>query len=47
MYGKNFIENLCIRDSNTLKRDFSDIPDSEASLSNIKSYLKQKCYDQY
>ena len=24
----------------TMKRDFSDIPDSELSLSKIKSYLK-------
>ena len=47
MYGKNSIKNLCIRDWNNLKRDFSDIPDSELSLSKIKSYLKQKYYGQY
>ena len=47
MYGKNSIENLCIRDWNNFKRDFSDIPDSELSLLKIKSYLKQKYYGQY
>ena len=47
MYGKNFIKNHCIRDWNNLKKDLSDIPDSELSLSKIKSYLKQKCFGQY
>ena len=47
MYGKNSIKNPCIRDWDNLKRDFSDIPDSELSLSKIKSYLKQKYYGQY
>ena len=47
MYGKNSIKNLCIRDWNNLKRDFSDIHNCELSLSKIKSYLKQKYYDQY
>ena len=32
--GKKSIKNLCIRDWNDLKGDFSDIPDSELSLSN-------------
>ena len=45
--GKNSIKNLCIRDSNNLKREFSYIPYSELSLSKIKSYLKQKYYDKY
>ena len=40
MYGKNSIRNLCIRDWNNLKRDFSDIPDPELSLSKKNSYLK-------
>ena len=35
MYGKNSIKNHCIRDWNNLKRDLSDIPDSELSLSKI------------
>ena len=39
MYGKNSIKNHCIRDWNNLKKDLSDIPDSELSLSKIKSYL--------
>ena len=47
IYEKNFIKNLCIRDWNNLKRDFSGAPDSELSLSKIKSYLKQKYYGQY
>ena len=47
IYGKNSIKNLCIRDWNNLKREFSYIPDSELSLSKIKSYLKQKYYDKY
>ena len=47
MYGKNSIKNLCIRDSSNLKRDVSDIPGSELSLSKIKNYLKQKHYGQY
>ena len=46
MYGKNSIKNICIRDWNNLKRDL-DLPDSELSLSKIKSYLKQKYYGQY
>ena len=41
MYGKNSIKNLCIRDWNNLKRDFSDIPDSELSLSKIKVILNK------
>ena len=32
MCGKKSIKNLCIRYWNNLKRDFSDIPDSELSL---------------
>ena len=40
MYGKNSIRNLCIRDWNNLKRDFSDIPDPELSLSKKNSHLK-------
>ena len=47
MYGKNSIRNHCIRDWNNLKKDLSDIPDSELSLSMIKSYLKQKYFGQY
>ena len=47
MYGKNSIKNHCIRDWNNLKKDLSDIPDSELSLSKIKSYLKQKYFGQY
>ena len=47
IYGKNSIENFCIRDWNSLKRDFSDIPEPELSLSRIKSYFKQKYYGQY
>ena len=47
MYGKNPIKNHCIRDWNNLKRDLSDILDSELSLSKIKSYLKQKYFGQY
>ena len=39
--GKNSIKNLCISDWNNLKRDFSDTPDSELSLSKIKNYLKK------
>ena len=45
MYGKNSIKNL--RDWNNFKRDFSNILDSELSLSKINSYLKQKYYGQY
>ena len=37
MYGKNSIKNHCIRDWNNLKKDLSDIPNSELSLSKIKS----------
>ena len=47
MYGKNSVKNLCNRDWNNLKGDFSDIPDSDLSLSEIKSYRKQKYYDHY
>ena len=47
MYGKNPIKNHCIRDSSNLKKDLSDISDSELSLSKIKSYLKQKYFGQY
>ena len=47
MYGENSIKNHCIRDWNNLKKDLSDIPDSEFSLSKIKSYLKQKYFGQY
>ena len=47
IYGKNSIKDLCITDWNNLKRDFSDITDSELSLSKIKTYLKQKYYGQY
>ena len=43
MYGKNSIKNHCIRDWNTLKKDLSDTPDSELSLSKIK----QKYFGQY
>ena len=43
MYGKKSIKNLCIRDWNNLKRDFSNIPDSELPLSKIVT-LKQKYY---
>ena len=39
MYGKNSIKKLCIRDWNNLKRDFSDITDSELSLSKMNNYL--------
>ena len=45
--GKTLIKNHCIRDWNNLKKDLSDIPDSELSLSKIKSYLKQKYFDRY
>ena len=34
MYGKNYIKNHGIRDWNNLKKDLSDIPDSQLSLSN-------------
>ena len=47
MYGKNSIKNHCIRDWSNLKKDLSNIPDSELSHSKIKSYLKQKCFGQY
>ena len=47
MYGKNSTKNYCITDWNNLKKDLSDIPDSELSLSKIKSYLKQKYFGQY
>ena len=47
MYGKNSFKNHCIRDWNNLKKDLSDIPDSELFLSKIKSYVKQKCFGQY
>ena len=47
MYGKISTKNHCIRDWNNLKKDLSDIPDSELSLSKIKSYLKQKYFGQY
>ena len=47
MYGKNSIENHYIRDWNNLKRELSDIPDSELSHSKIKSYLTQKYFGQY
>ena len=47
MYGKNSIKNLCIRDWNNFKRDFSNILDSELSFSKINSYLKQKYYSKY
>ena len=38
MYGINSIKNHCIRDGNNLKKDISDILNSELSLSMIKSY---------
>ena len=41
MYGKNSIKNLCIRDWNNFKRDFSNILDSELSLSKIKAILNR------
>ena len=47
MYGKNSIKNHCIRDCNNLKKDLSDIPDSELSLSKLKSYYMQKYFGQY
>ena len=47
MYGENSIKNLWIKDWNNLKRDYSDVPDFELSLSKIKSYLKQKYYGEY
>ena len=47
MCGKNSIKNHCIRDWNNLKKELSDIPYSELSLSYIKSYLKQKYFGQY
>ena len=47
MYEKSSIKNHCIRDWNNLKKDLSDIPNSEISLSKIKSYLKQKYFGQY
>ena len=47
MYWKNSIKNHCIRDWNNLKKDLSDIPDSEPSFSKIKIYLKQKYFGQY
>ena len=47
MYGKNSIKNHCIRDWNNLKKDLSDIPESELSLSKITSYLKHKYLGQY
>ena len=47
MYGKNSIKNHCIRDWNNLKKDLSDIPESELSLSKITSYLKHKYLAQY
>ena len=40
MYGKNW------KDWNNLKKDLSDIYDSELSLSKIKSYVKQKYFGQ-
>ena len=46
-YGKNSIKNHCIRNWNNLKKDLLDIPDSELSLSKIKSPLKQKYFGQY
>ena len=47
IYVKNSIKNHCIKDWSNLKRDLSDILDSELSLSKIKSYLKQKYFGQY
>ena len=35
------IKNHCIRGWNNLKKDLSDIHDSELSLTKIKGYLKQ------
>ena len=46
MYEKKSMKDHCIRDWNNLKRDLSDIPDSELSFSKI-SYLKQKYFGQY
>ena len=40
MYRKNSIKNHCIRDWNNLKKDLSDIPESEISLAETKNYLK-------
>ena len=37
----------CIRDWDNFKKAFPQIPESEFSRWNIKSYLKQKCFDQY
>ena len=46
--GKTLInKHHCIKDWNNLKRDLADILDSEFSLSEIKSYLKQIHFDQY
>ena len=42
MCGKNSIKDHCIGDSNNLRNDLSDIPDSELSLSKTKSYLLNK-----
>ena len=47
MHGKKSIKNHCIRDWNNLKKDLSDIPDSELSFSKIQSHLKQKYFGQY
>ena len=40
MCVENYIKNHCIRDWSNLKKELLDIPDSELSLSEIKSYLK-------
>ena len=47
MIGKNSIKHHCIRHWNNLEKDLSDIPNSELSLTKIKSYLKQKYFGQY
>ena len=47
IYEKNSIKNHCIRDWNNLKKDLSDIPNSELSLSYMKGYLKQKYFGPY
>ena len=45
--GKTLLKTIALEIGTSLKKDLSDIPDSELSLSKMKSYLKQKYFGQY
>ena len=47
IYGTKSVKYHCIRGCNLLGKNFRQVPENELSHSNIKSYLKHKCFDQY